>query len=221
MNNLNTYEIRQFLGQYFSAPIKRDAFEFLTALCTKYNYIKNLVQHQITSISRCKSCDDTKVIINNNVLLSISIDNLNKKSYKLNDLLNIFSHWYQYDKSCESCGKSDILFKNELTLTKEIVIIRFNIFSLQDNKLVKIPQKFNLSTIPTTKVLIAEQEYKVMNAIFHHGLSIEQGHYTSMCREQRSWIEIHDAQIKKKQWPRGAKDIYILFLQKSFNKNMY
>jgi len=49
MNNLNTYEIRQFLGQYFSAPIKRDAFEFLTALCTKYDYIKNLVQHQITS----------------------------------------------------------------------------------------------------------------------------------------------------------------------------
>jgi len=29
VHNLNTYEIRQFLGQYFSAPIKRDAFEFL------------------------------------------------------------------------------------------------------------------------------------------------------------------------------------------------
>ena len=28
----------------------------------------------------------------------------------------------------------------------------------------------------------------------------------------REWIEIDDAQIMKKQWPRGAKDIYILFL---------
>jgi len=28
------------LKQYFSAPIKRDTFEFLTALCTKYDYIK-------------------------------------------------------------------------------------------------------------------------------------------------------------------------------------
>jgi len=56
MNNLNTYEIRQFLEQYFL--IKRDAFEFLTALCTKYDYIKNFVQHQITSTSRCKSCGD-------------------------------------------------------------------------------------------------------------------------------------------------------------------
>jgi len=60
-----------------------------------------------------------------------------------------------------------------------------------------------------------------MNTIFHHGSYIEQGHYTSMCREDRCWIEIDDAQIKKKQWPRGAKDIYILSLQKSFNKNIY
>ncbi|KAG5330256.1 PIF1 helicase, partial [Acromyrmex heyeri] len=37
-NNLNTYKIRQSLGKYFSVA-KRDAIEFLTALCTKYNYI--------------------------------------------------------------------------------------------------------------------------------------------------------------------------------------
>jgi len=43
MNNLNTYEIPQFLGQYFSASIKRNAFEFPTAFCAKYDYIKNLV----------------------------------------------------------------------------------------------------------------------------------------------------------------------------------
>jgi len=106
-------------------------------------------------------------------------------------------------------------------LTKEIVIIRLTIFSLQDNKLIKIPQKFNLSVIPTTKILIIEQEYKVMNAIFYHGSDTEQGHYVSMCREESSCIEIDNAQIKKKQWPKDAKNIYILFLQKSFNKNIY
>jgi len=95
---------------------------------------------------------------------------LNKKSYSLNDLLNIFSQWRQlYNKSCERCERNDILFKNKLTLSKEIVIIHLNIFLLQDNKLMKIQQKFNWSTIPTIKVLIAEQQYKVINAIFHHG----------------------------------------------------
>jgi len=62
-----------------------------------------------------------------------------------------------YDKSCEYCGRNNISFKNELTLAKEIIIIRLITFLLQDNKLIKIPQKLNLSTIPTTKVLIAEQ----------------------------------------------------------------
>jgi len=42
----------------------------------------------------------------------------------------------------------------------------------------------------------------VINAIFQHGSDIEQGHYVSMCREERSWIEVDDAQIKKKQWPK-------------------
>jgi len=64
-----------------------------------------------------------------------------------------------------------------------------------------------------------------MNAIFH-GSDIEQDHYVSMCREENSWIEVDDAQNKKKQWSNGAKNIYILFLQKSLykiyiNKNMY
>jgi len=42
-----------------------------------------------------------------------------------------------------------------------------------------------------------------------------------MCREEKSCIEVHDAQIKKKQWSKDAKNIYILFIQKNFNKNMY
>jgi len=69
-------------------------------------------------------------------------------------------------------------------LTKEILIIHLKSFSLQDGKLVKIPHKFNLCAVPTTKIIIAGQAYKVMNAIFHNGLCIENGHYTSMCREE-------------------------------------
>jgi len=39
-----------------------------------------------------------------------------------------------------------------------------------------------------------------MNAIFHNGSCIEEGHYKSICREGMSdkWIEADDTQIKKK-----------------------
>jgi len=68
MNNLNIYEIRQFLGQYFSAPIKRDAFEFLIALCTKYDYIKNLVNN----IKLLLLVDANRVVIQKLLLIIIS-----------------------------------------------------------------------------------------------------------------------------------------------------
>ncbi|XP_071582288.1 uncharacterized protein, partial [Temnothorax nylanderi] len=66
-----------------------------------------------------------------------------------------------------------------LTLRNAVMDIGNSIFSCgQDNKLVKIPQTFNLNAIPTTKISIAKQQYKVINTIFHQGTSIEDGHYT-------------------------------------------
>ncbi|EZA46981.1 hypothetical protein X777_00511, partial [Ooceraea biroi] len=202
MCNLNTYAVRQYLGEPFSINVKRDVFEFLTILFTKYDCIRQLVEHQVTSTSRCKSCDYTKEFTCKDVVISIPINNLGKKSYTLNDLLNVtFSRWCESDGSCEQCTGNAILFKNELTVTKDIVIIRLVLFSSQDDKMVKAIRKFNICTIPTTKVLIARQTYKLMNAIFHSGLCIKDDHYTSICREGMSsnWTEADDAQIKKTQ----------------------
>ncbi|KYN13100.1 ATP-dependent DNA helicase PIF1 [Trachymyrmex cornetzi] len=224
MNTLNTYEIRQSLGEYFSVANKRDALEFLTALCSKYDYIKSMVEHQAISTYQCNSCGYTNVTTNTNIFLSISINNLKKKSYNLDDLLkNTFSsHWCQtFDKLCECCRRNDILFKSELVLrTKEILIINLISFSSDGDKLVKIPHKFSLRAVPTAKIIMAGQTYKVMSAIFHYGFCIDEGHYTSM-REGTSWIEIDHAQVIKKQWPRDTKDVSILFLQKNVTKNIY
>jgi len=114
-----------------------------------------LTDHQFISIYRCNSCSDTKIITENNVVLSISINNLKKKSFNLNDLLKIIflSCWRQsFDKLCKHCGRNDILLKNELVSTKEILIIHLMTFLLQNSKLVKILHKFSLCAVPTTKI---------------------------------------------------------------------
>ncbi|KYN26868.1 hypothetical protein ALC57_03752 [Trachymyrmex cornetzi] len=46
---------------------------------------------------------------------------------------------------------------------------------------------------------MAGQTYKIMNAIFHYGSCVEEGHYISMCPEGTSWIEINDVQVTKKR----------------------
>ncbi|KYN07693.1 hypothetical protein ALC62_01336, partial [Cyphomyrmex costatus] len=103
---------------------------------------------------------------------------------------------------------------------KEILIINLTSFSSEDGKSEKIPQKFSLCAVSTTKIIIAGQTYKVMSAIFHYGSCIDEGHYTSICKEGTSWMEINDAQVIKRQWLRGATDISILFLQKNISKNI-
>lgn len=170
MHNLNTYAIRQYLGEHFSSIIKHNTFDFLIILCKKYECIKNLMEHQITCTKRCKTCDYSKPIHNNNIIISIPINNLKKKNFNLNDLLNV-SHWYQsYNESFEYCTGNDIIYKNEITLTKKIIVISLILFLSQDDKLMKTSSEFNLRAVPTTKVLIAGQSYKTMNA-FHHGSS--------------------------------------------------
>ncbi|XP_067215692.1 uncharacterized protein [Linepithema humile] len=215
VHNLNTYVIRQSLGEYFSKSVKRDACEFFTALCTKYDSIKSLIEHQVTTIKQCKSCNYTKTIVNNNIFISIPINKCKKQTYDLNELLNLtFSHWCQLNnESCKNCTKNEILVKSEFTLSRDIIVI--HLIPIQDGKSVKT-DKFTLRAVPTTKVIIVGQLYKVMSAILHHGPSIEKGHYTSICREEMSniWIEADDALIKKRQWPRGAKDVFVIFLQK-------
>jgi len=66
--------------------IKRDALEFLTVFYIKYDYVQILIDRHVTLICRCDSCDKV-IIYKNNILLPISINNLKKKNFNLNDLL--------------------------------------------------------------------------------------------------------------------------------------
>ncbi|KAL6418255.1 hypothetical protein ACFW04_012241 [Cataglyphis niger] len=94
----------------------------------------------------------------------------------------------------------------------------FNCDISDDDKLIKA-QKFNLCSVPTTKVLLAGQFYKTMNAILYHCSCIDEGHYISICKEGTSniWTEADDAQIEKKQWPKSAKNLY----KRIFIKNRF
>ena len=114
MTSLLANTVRQSLGEHFSINVKQDVFEFLITRCTEYDCIRQLVEHQVTSTTRCKSGDYTKKITSDNLVVSIPINNLKKRSYNLNDILNVtFSHWYDSDNgSCEQY--------TELILTKDI-----------------------------------------------------------------------------------------------------
>jgi len=81
MNNLDTYEIRQSLGEYFLVAVERDAFEFLTALCTKYNYIQNLVNQQVIA-----TCDDPSRAVNPRPLRTLTASTITPRTARASRL---------------------------------------------------------------------------------------------------------------------------------------
>ncbi|XP_077264335.1 uncharacterized protein LOC143898625 isoform X2 [Temnothorax americanus] len=73
----------------------------------------------------------------------------------------------------------------------------------------------NLTESDMDACIIANFQPISLRAKIYKGTSIEDGHYTSMCREKTFWIEFDDGKIiENKRWPTGAKGLYILFLEK-------
>ena len=87
------------------------------------------------------------------------------------------------------------------------------LFTKKDSQIFKITN-YKINEVPKTIIVINKQRYTVISAIFHHGNSIELGHYTNMLRKDKHWIKVSDSCFCKKPWPKGAKDAYIFFLKR-------
>lgn len=120
---MNTHLIRKYLRKYFSI-LSNEIHPICLqhTFCTKYDFKINLIAHQVNFPTRYKLCNKTKVFTDINLIFSMFINTLKKKSFNLNGLLNIsFSHWYKlYDISCERCAGNKLLFKNKIKLIIDI-----------------------------------------------------------------------------------------------------
>ncbi|KYN50409.1 hypothetical protein ALC57_00046, partial [Trachymyrmex cornetzi] len=120
--------------------------------------------------------------------------------------------------TCENCNKYDQLkIKHNFHFTKQIIILQLMLFSCDKKGISKIT-KYSIKSVPSDKVYIGEGLYRVCSAIYHHGNSVETGHYTNMLKvvktNKSEWIYVSDQTVLRKQWPRGSKDAYIFFLEK-------
>lgn len=125
-----------------------------------------------------------------------------------------FKCWKNSEKLCTNCGENSIIEKTEIMITKDIFIFKLCLFNIANNKILKITN-FNIKGIPTVKIRIDKDTYKITSAIFYHGKNITDGHYTNIIRAKGTeWISINDSKINKCSWPRNAKNTYIFFAEK-------
>lgn len=168
----------------------------------------------MSTVTMCRSCGtETTSIEKSNSILKVTIPTVNKKSFTLQEIIdeNIVA-FKSIDISCSTCNNLAVFQRSKVSCLQKIFIIQLSLFH-GTHKQVK--SKCSIKAVPTTKIKINESTYRVTSAIFDHGENVDSGHYTSMLRMQgTSWICADDSKIDKLQWPRMAKDIYIMFLEK-------
>lgn len=84
-----------------------------------------------------------------------------------------------------------------------------------NNKYIKII--FSLyDDVQNEIVLMQNNKYKIVSAIFYHGFNPRLGHYTTMLRHEDSWLDADDSWITPKSWfdkSADNADVYVIFLQ--------
>ena len=220
-NNISIYNVRNFVHQVFAGPNEQDASEFLLQLCNKVDNIDRILQRHIRIKRQCRSCnyninDDNDV---DNVLYLALPPNRNV-TFNLQDIIDYnAANWMNSEASCTNCETGTFLEKLEVLRTSNILIIVLKLFGYKDNQTFKI-KDLKIKSIPNAVVKLHNENFKTLSAIFHHGDDWDGGHYTAMLRSEESkWIKTDDLEVNKSNWPKNAKDMYILFLEKiSSNK---
>lgn len=88
-------------------------------------------------------------------------------------------------------------------------VIIFQLY-IADNLYMKVIN-LALSNVPKTELKFGNKRYVLSGAVFHHGTSLHEGHYTAILRKNGKFYRANDGIISECSWPRNSKDLYLLF----------
>lgn len=215
-NLLNSVAVREYVGGSFSEKKHHDVSEFFIGICNKSDIVKNVVEHKLTIKTRCKACQCTTTDEQPNNILVLTVPRI-KKALNLQDIIeHSLSQWHSIEGQCNSCGGiGTLLTKTSMSAVKQVLILKLLVMSVNKESLKLSKNNFSIKGVPSAVVTVCGKKYKVNSAIFHHGRTIFEGHYTSMLRAGPSWICVNDSKVEKKSWPRNAKNSYVYFLEQT------
>ena len=103
--------------------------------------------------------------------------------------------------------------KTSVYTTNKILILELKLFIVGSDDRVRKINNLTIKNLDKEILVINSKRYKVVSALFHHGDSIELGHYTSMLRVNDCWLRVDDSHVNRTSWPENSKDVYLIFLE--------
>ena len=211
---VNIAAVRAFADKQYLQNRQQDVAEFVSHLCNQSHNLHVILNHELIVERKCINCNHTNVgEPENNYILSLCLPNHNKYS-NLQDIINFnIDNWNDTEIVCNHGCQNYKVDKTKVFTSNKVIILQLKLFLVSNSGSVTKITNLKLNNLDKETFIINKKHYKIRSAIFHHGNSIESGHYTCILRENEYWLKVNDLQISRTAWPINSKDVYLIFLE--------
>ncbi|KAL4090198.1 hypothetical protein QTP88_025097 [Uroleucon formosanum] len=208
---LSAFSIRNQIGHPYVNIEQQDAAEFISALISLYEPLHNFLLHQLQTILKCSRCKKSRVHISNNYIIQLNVPN-DTKTVTMHSMLNDMSKEVTIENiTCSACNTtSNHTQTTNILNTHEYLYFQIQLWSDVNTKITNL----QINSLPTTTLTVDSKCYTLNSVICYHGQSMTEAHYTAIIKHQNKWVRCNDTSVQFERWPRGAKDVYIIIMEK-------
>jgi len=208
---LSAFSIRNQIGHPYVNIEQQDAAEFISALIPLYEPLHNSLLHLLQTILKCSRCKKSRVHISNNYIIQLNVPN-DTKTVTMHSMLNDMSKEVTIENiTCSACNTtSNHTQTTNILNTHEYLYFQIQLWSDVNTKITNL----QINSLPTTTLTVDSKCYTLNSVICHHGQSMTEAHYTAIIKHQNKRVRCNDTSVQFERWPRGAKDVYIIIMEK-------
>ena len=124
--------------------------------------------------------------------------------------MEIYQDWTQLtDKFCDVC-EHPVKVRTEIVSANHVLILQIDVWSYIDDNTIK--RKANITSLPDSTITIGSSTYKLMSAVSLLPSTRPSCHYMAILSiKGRKWLHCQDLSASTAPWPRGGKDVLMLF----------
>ena len=179
--------------------------EFLITFVRQYSGLLPLIEHCVRTETVCSACNHSNVVDKKEMVFDVSVQNLLKQT-KLTDLLQTDQNWYV--KVCSNC-KAPCKSRRLISHAGKLLVLKFDVWDPTG----KVRRKANINCVPNSSVKIGTSLYKPKTSVHYEQTRTPGSNYVSIVSVNKKWLHCHDQILSVVQWPKGARDMYLLFLE--------
>ena len=200
--------LRAEIGFPFNTSSELSPSDFVAAVSLYDNELYSLISHGIVEEKMCNVCGD--YVFEESEVMIRYIDIVDPpKSVKLNEIISNDQDWKVHQTNfCTKC-KVPNRIRSRIVDAQQVLIVNLTVV---DSK-TKTRARCNFNAVPSSTIKVGDRLFKLKCSI-HYNHSKNAGvSYCSVISDGGKWIHCTDQVIRVAPWPKGAKDLYMLFYE--------